>query len=301
MQPAPRDTPSPFTASVDGDRIRLPRGSGAVSMPIVPLPDRLIEWFDEGRRAMYRQLAEEREAVGFFSHHLPVVVTRSGEGIFPFSCGNKGVGFLPRAEHLAEFVDLYRHTIERTRGLPWRDSLAERLEAVTRFQLDHAAVDHRCLGTLEIFEKATFRNLQRDPVASLLFTGSCPSYTSFQLNCGVEILGEGDARLEFLRLSRALFEYDGFHIAQPRFRHAYLFWIVEIVDKTPYRVEVPMASGEDDGFAWDGDAEEALGGIPGLVRRHVREQIEAHARSRGLDRVTGAFVAEIRHAMRLAR
>jgi len=166
-------------------------------------------------------------------------VTRGDSELFPFSCGNKGVGFLPRAGHLPEFLELYRSTMERTRGLPWRSSLDARLEAVARFQLDREAVDRRCLGTLEIFEKATFRNLQRHPSASLLFTGSCPVYTSFQLNCGVEILGEGDPRLEFLRLSRALFEYDGFHIAQPRFRHAYLFWIVEVVDKTPYRVEPP--------------------------------------------------------------
>jgi len=301
MEPARRDTPPHFTASVDVDRITLPLGPDTVVMPIVSLPDPLIEWFDEGRRGMYRQLAEDREPVGFFSHHLPVVVTRSGEGLFPFSCGNKGVGFLPRAERLAEFADLYRKTIERTRGLPWRNSLTERLEAVTRFQLDRTAVDHRCLGTLEIFEKATFRNLQRDPVASLLFTGSCPSYTSFQLNCGVEILGEGDPRLEFLRLARTLFEYDGFHIAQPRFRHAYLFWIIEVVDKTPHRLDVSAPTAGEGGLTWEREAEEAVRGIPGLVRRRVREQLEAHARARGFDRVTGAFVAEIRHAMRLSR
>jgi hypothetical protein len=289
---------------VDGDRAFVDLPSGPGKLPVIALPDRLIDWIDGGRRAMYERIVgtEDGQAVDFFSQHLPAVLTYNYDSVFPFNCGNKGVGFLPKAECLDEFVGLYRETLEQTRGAPWRESLRSRLEAVSRFNFDRDAIDYRCLGSLEIFEKKTFHNLLQLPLAALLYTGTCPTYTSFQLNCVVEVIAPDDPRHGFLALSRTMFEYDGFHIAQPRFAYAYVFWISEAVEKTPHRVATPLSSEQSPApgeLVWQEEAAAALGAVPGIVRSHVREQIEAYARSRGFSTVTVALVQEARRAMRL--
>ncbi len=96
-------------------------------------------------------------------------------------------------------------------------------------------IDPYRLGSLEIFEGQTFKNIQNDPRVALLFTGGGPEYLSFQLNCAAEILGAGHPVYEFLRLSRLLFEFEQFHIAQPKYPYAYQFWVCEIKEKTPRR------------------------------------------------------------------
>jgi len=52
MPLAPQDLPSHRPAVVEGDRITLPVAEGERSLPIMALPERLIDWFDGGRRAM---------------------------------------------------------------------------------------------------------------------------------------------------------------------------------------------------------------------------------------------------------
>jgi len=281
-----------------GDTMEVALPSGPTALPLAPLPERLLAWLREGRRELYRALAEDREAPTFFAQHLPALVTW-GQGVFPANCGNKGVGFLPRPERLGEFTYLYRRVMARTRGRPWRESLPERLEAVARLNEGSEAIDPRCLGTLEIFERTALENLRATPLASLLFTGTSPSYLSYQVNCAVEVVGEGDPRHDFLVASRTLFEFDGFHIAQPRFRHAYVFWVSETLDKTPHRVPSPGRGEPGSAVPWEPGAEQALERVPAFVRRHVRGHVEAYARERGFAAVSEDLLAEARRAMRL--
>jgi hypothetical protein len=118
----------------------------------------------------------------------------------------------------------------------------------------------------------------------------------------VDVIGPDDPRHRFLALSRTMFEYDGFHIAQPQFPHAYVFWISEVKDKTPHRVAIrqseTQAPGSDE-LVWQEAAAEILATVPGMVRSHVREQIETYARGRGFRSVTLTVVQEARRAMRL--
>ena len=143
---------------------------------------------------MYEQLTDGSGPVRFFAQHLPMVVSYNAESVFPFTCGNKGVGYLPRTEHLDGLIARYRDTIEECKGKLWQDSLRRRVQAAADFSLDPERIDRRCLVTLEIFERQTIRNLQRMPLASLLFTGQSPNFMSFQVNCAVEIIGPGDPR-----------------------------------------------------------------------------------------------------------
>tara|TARA_Y100000294_G_scaffold95646_1_gene88980 strand:- start:311 stop:1276 length:966 start_codon:yes stop_codon:yes gene_type:complete len=277
--------------SVEPEAMAIDLPNGPKRMPLKVLPEKLVDWMDDGRRGMYERLRGNQNSNGmFFSQHLPVLVTHNPDSAFPFNCGNKGVGFLPKAEYLEEYTELYLKTMEQTRGLPWAKSLEKRLETVSEFNFNHDVIDYRCLTSLEIFEKRTFSNLCSMPLASLHYTGTCPSYVSFQLNCGVEILGQEDPRHTFVMLSRTMFEYDSFHITQPQFPYAYLFWISEVHDKTPHRVEeqpdkVQYLSQTGD-MQWDSEAIESVNRAPGMIRQHIREQVEKYARERGFQIIT---------------
>lgn len=283
--------------SVEGDSLVVTLPDGPVRLPLVPAAKEFSDWVDEGRRAMYEQLLEGRAPVRFFAQHLPMVVTYNAGAVFPFNCGNKGVGQLPREEHLPYFIRRYRHALEASKGEPWRDSLELRLRTVAELNLDPERVDRRCLATLEIFERQTYQNLQGTPLASLLFTGQSPDFKSFQLNCAVEIVGPGDPRHTFITLARTMFEYDDFHITQHNFPFAYVFWISECISKTPFRVQrepPPPADGADPSLPWDAEALEAIGRAPPMIQPHIRSLVERYAAARGFPRVSLAVVQEAR-------
>lgn len=279
--------------------VRSPNCS--LTLPVTALPAPLISWFAEGKLDIYRQLLADPAKVDFFHQHLPVLVTHVPGSPFPFNCGNKGVGFLPKHEFLAGYIELYRQTIEASKSIPWRNSLPDRITAARSFHENREAIDFRCLTSIEIFQKQTFRNLQHYPLASLLFTGSTPEYRSFQLNCAVEIIDREDPRFTFIRLSRRLFEFDGFHIAQPDFAYGYIFWISEIMDKTPHRVAEQTARDSEATpvtLRWDEEALSILHTVPAWHRSQMKNQIERYGVERGFERITMEVVAEARKVLR---
>ncbi len=199
----------------------------------VELPDAFMEWVIAGRESMYDVL-EGKGTAPFFEAHLPVVVTYSRNEPIPFNTGNKGVGLLPQEETLEQYCELLDETLNRTRDLPTKTSLPERLHAA-RTMVERRDVSNRALVTLEIFEKQTFQNLCDFPVATLHYTDRGPHYRSFQIDSVVEVLTGEHPVHRFALLSRQLFEQDAFHITQTKFPYAYRFHPVKIRDKTPHR------------------------------------------------------------------
>ena len=282
---------------VDDNSILIDLEDGPRRFPLRPLPLDKIEWMENGRRRVYDTIQNGRaETLTGPSHHLPMVTTYSARSTFPFNCCNKGVGFQPKKEYLDVCIEHLRHVHETTRGKPWRESLNERVEAARWFYFNREMIDYRACATLEIFEKTTFANLQRTPMASLLYTGDSPIFVSFQLNTVVEIIDQDDPRHTFTMLMRTLFESEPFHIYQPQFPYAYIFWISQVIDKTPVRVkEQPTKIQyvvEEGGIEWDDDALEAVGRAPSLIQEYIRDLIEDYARQRGFKVITSAFVEE---------
>ncbi len=270
-------------------------------LPLLSLPGKYIDWIDQGRKGMYDKILGKSESVRFFAQHLPVIVTYSESNIFPFNCSNKGIGFIPKKEYLSEFIDLFQETLHNTRGKPWQKSIEERVNAISKFYFDHEKIDHRAMTSLEIFEKNTYQNLSQTPLASLLFTGDAPDYISFQLNCAVEVIGQDDPRHTFIMLARTMFEYDSFHIAQPQFPYAYIFWISEITDKSPYRVQkqndkVQYIKTKGD-LHWQADAIESISRAPGMIRQFIKEKIEDYARERGFTEIDLQLVREAKNTL----
>lgn len=166
-----------------------------------------------------------------FAAHLPVLATWvEGEG-FP-NLAAKGFGLIARPERLEGFIRLFEAVVAETATIPWAESLPRRINAARAFYADPEAVDPRCLGGLEIFEGVTFRYLQVNPRASLLYVEGGPQYRSFQIDGTIEIVGEGALPYRFLRAMRALFEHERFHFQQPAYPWGYIFWVERVKDKS---------------------------------------------------------------------
>ena len=208
--------------------------------PIMPAD--FLKWQCKTRRDLFESLLRG-EYPRFLQSHLPVVSTSNGpEAAFPIRSSNKGVGLLPIASELERYVLELEDCLERTRELPPKETLEERIEVVRKLYDRPEYVDRRLFGTIEIFHGQTYRNLLRDSRASLLFTGLGPRYMSYQLDCHVEMIAEGNMHFRFIRAMRTLFERDRFHIQQPPHMLGYLFTLAEAIDKTPKPVRRSRAT-----------------------------------------------------------
>jgi len=286
---------------VETNAVAVDLPQGAVRLPLQSLPSQYADWLEAGRRHLYESLAGQTHSVRFFSQHLPVLVTQTEGRVFPFNCCHKGVGLIPKAEYLSEFIELFRSTLAKTENQPWQESLQQRIQAVSKFYFDREKIDYRAMSTLEIFQRQTLQNLRRIPLAGLLFCGDGPDYVSFQLNCAVEILEPDEPRHTFVVLARSLFEHDSFHLTQRHFPHAYIFWISEVIDKTPFRVATtPERSTPPvpaDGLRWDEEAWLAFQHAPAMIQTHIREQIENYARCKGVTEINLRLVQQAKEEL----
>lgn len=253
--------------------------------PRVRLPQGFVDWVIEGRHAMY-DLLEGKSHASFFGSHLPVVVTFSRDTSFPFNTGNKGVGLSPLPEKIDDYIELYKDTFRASTELPWEESLPMRLGAVRKF-IGGADVSDEVLLSLEIFEKTTFANLCDFPIATLHYTGDGPIYRSYQINAVVQIVSPEHPAYGFAHMSRQLFEYDDFHITQTQFPYAYVFYPVEVKDKTPFprrdappRAEMPR-EWSDMSLVWEEEVLAQLARAPGFVQKFIIRATEDYARQQG--------------------
>lgn len=205
--------------------------AGSPAEGAVELPWDFVDWQLRERLHIFEAL-ERGVMPTTFSAHLPAVSTLN-DGGFPIHCCNKGVGLTPRDELIPELVREIDDTLRWCQERSWNETQARRIE-VARLLYDHAdKVDARRFGLIEIFRGTTYANLCRDPRAALLFTGEAPSWRSYQVNVVAEIVEPDDPRFQLIRGMRLLFESDRFHIQQLRYPMGYLFWVHEVIEKTP--------------------------------------------------------------------
>ncbi len=268
--------------------------------PRVRLPDTFVDWIVEGRKAMYDMLEGQGHAP-FFGSHLPVVVTQSRHDRFPFNTGNKGLGLLPVPEKVDDYCQLYQETFQRGREEEWSQSLQTRLAAVRSF-ISSEDIWPEALVSLEIFEKTTFANLADFPIATLHYTGDGPVYKSFQVNTVVQIVPPEHPAYRFAFLSRQLFEYDSFHITQTMFPYAYVFYPVEVRDKTPYprRADGPAPAQPKEWaemkLVWDDSVLEQLVRAPAMIQKFIIRITEEYAREHGHSSVSLEMFNTVRGA-----
>lgn len=198
------------------------------------LPEKFLEWQSTARMMAFEKMMNaDSRAVRSMPAHLPVLLTY-GEGDFPANLTTRGIGLLPKEEYLAYYTSSLEKVLQETAGKALSETLTARLAAVQEFYENPAHFDDACLGGLEIFEGQTLKNMRTDPRAALLYTGAAPKYPSYQFNGLLKIITPDDLHYRFLLAARELFARDAFHIHQIKYPNGYLFYPVEILDKTPF-------------------------------------------------------------------
>ena len=135
----------------------------------------------------------------FNAGHLPVVGTWS-EGSAFANLANKGVGFTPKDEHIDHYLSIVEGAVDQIQKLPPHavdDTRSLRIAAAREFYAHPEHIDWRRLALLEIFEGETYRNIVRNPVAAVLWTGDSPVFLSFQVDCVVEMITPEHPRYRF--------------------------------------------------------------------------------------------------------
>jgi hypothetical protein len=205
-------------------------------LKIRELPEKFIRWQLDYKNRIYDAI-EKDEYIAFNAGHLPVVGTWNNDALFP-NLANKGIGFTPKDEYIGHYLELVESAVEKISKLPphaVNETRDLRISTAREFYANPDHIDWRRLGLLEIFEGTTYKNLTKNPMASVLWTGNSPVFVSFQVDCVVEIITTEDPRYRFSWAMRRLFEYEPFHVVQTMFPYAYCFWVYSYTDKTPKR------------------------------------------------------------------
>ncbi len=209
---------------------------------VVELPDVFVQWQCDERKRVYDGLLK-KEMPKFWGAHLPVLSTLNDlRSAHPIRLSNKGVGLLPRQEHLDAYLDEIAVCLSACEGRPPNETRTERVVVARKLYENPEHIERTTLGTIEIFLGQTYKNLGKDPRCCLLFTGGGPRYPSYEFSCRAEIVLETEKRFRFIKGMRLLFEMERFHIQQPQFLLGYVFHVGRNADKTPHRVQ-PRASG----------------------------------------------------------
>jgi hypothetical protein len=221
---------------VENDKAVFSQNGSSQNFEIAELPEKFIGWQLDYKHKIYDAI-EKDEYIAFNAGHLPVVGTWDEDSLVP-NLANKGVGFTPKDEYLDHYLKIVEDAVEQIQKLPphaVNDTRDLRIKTAREFYAHPEHIDWRRLGLLEIFEGSTFKNLSKNPFASVLWTGNSPVFVSFQVDCVVEIITPEDPRYRFSWAMRRLFEYEPFHVVQTMYPYSYCFWVMSWKDKTPKR------------------------------------------------------------------
>jgi len=221
---------------VEGGKARIRLNGEVREFEVKELPESFIRWQLDYKHRIYDAI-EKDEYVRFNAGHLPVVGTWSEDSTFP-NLANKGVGFTPKDEHIDHYLSVIEKAVGEIEKLPPHavdETRSLRIAAAREFYAHPEHVDWRRLALLEIFEGGTFKNLTRNPMAAVLWTGDSPVFVSFQVDCVVEVITPEHPRYRFAWAMRRLFEYEPFHVVQTLFPYAYTLWVHDWKEKTPKR------------------------------------------------------------------
>lgn len=198
------------------------------------LPQDFLNWQSIARLNAFQMMADfNSEKVRTMPAHLPVLATY-GTGDFPVNLTSRGIGLLPKDEFIIPLCELFERVISESKDQPWQETLPKRLAAIKTFYEKPDQFDSQMLGGLEIFEGQTVENLKNNPKAALLYSGEAPRFPSYQMNGIMRFIFPGDIHFRFLLAARELFANDAFHIHQVRYPFGYLFYPLEIKNKTPF-------------------------------------------------------------------
>ena len=206
---------------------------GISNYSLKSLPDTFLFWQIRARLNLLESIKKNGvESIKTQPAHLPVLASL-GNAPFYVNLSTRGIGLLPKKNKIQKFIDLFNSVREKFKNKPWRETITERMETLMILYNNVDNFNKSLLGGLEIFGGETQKNLKNYPLASLLYSGESPKFISFQFNGLITFIKENDLYYQFLLAARELFARDYFHVPQIQYPYGYLFYLVEIKEKTP--------------------------------------------------------------------
>ncbi|HDR91288.1 MAG TPA: pyridoxamine 5'-phosphate oxidase family protein [candidate division Zixibacteria bacterium] len=193
------------------------------------LPEKFIKWAYHQRAEVVRsQLADEeisRDSFFIaFTRHTPAIITNGSAGL---NGSIKGIGFLPKKEFLGGILKKYKTHIQSPPDETYSRRGLQLLNDLVWAEGRDEIIDFTVMGTLELALDHTWRNLQENDRATLLFYQ--PPMISYEVRCRAEI-HIGDEIHEFINAQHDV--YHGSNIDKWDKRPAYLFRLEEIFDNS---------------------------------------------------------------------
>jgi hypothetical protein len=201
-------------------------------MAAVVIPESFVQWAYVQRGELIRRQAEGEKVPSHeiflgFSRHNPAIVSSGSGGL---NASIKGVGFVPKQEHLQDTIDAYLAHINKG----WRDGYsAEGLQLLMKHAYGvgcRDCIDFTMFSSLELAKKHSWANLTANPQVTLLFYE--PPMISFEVRGRAEIFESG------LYHTLVNAQHDVYHKPNPARwadRPAYIFHIEEIWDNSASR------------------------------------------------------------------
>ena len=205
--------------------IRWDRGL-ETRLPLTRLPQAFMEWQIRTRiRNLKFFLTGEGDHD--FAVHTGYMATLGAPGGFPLNAAAKGIGLLPQGDFPSLTAEI-EALVARAVAQGEKETREERLQFLLRLY-ETVPMDPRVLTTIELYGKATWRNVLADPRCTVLFS----SYRglSYAVNGVVEIVLPGDPVYRYV-----VALHDLFHPPRgPRREYpaVYRIWACETWDKTP--------------------------------------------------------------------
>ena len=197
------------------------------------LDETFFNWQIQTRAKSLKIFLGLEKNVPNFSPHTVVMSTFSDEEEFPINSCIKGLGLVPKEEHLARLTSKAMELIDLAKQKGVNETFRERVNFLLELYENPDIFDRTVLSSIEMFYKRSYKNVLKDPRATLLFYDQMSGY-SVMFNVVVELVPRGS---DFYRYVTAV--HDLFHVPRDpsvrtdRYEYVYRFWPVEAYDKTP--------------------------------------------------------------------
>lgn len=197
------------------------------------LNDEFFNWQVQTRLKSLKIFLGLEKGVPNFSPHSVVMSTFSNEEEFPINSCIKGLGLVPKEQHLERLAKRAKELIDLARKNGINETLRDRIQFLLELYEQPEIFDRSVLSSIEMFYKRSYKNVLEDPRATLLFYDHLSGY-SVMFNVVVELVPRGTAFYEYVTAV-----HDLFHVPRDpsvrtdRYEYVYRFWPVEAYDKTP--------------------------------------------------------------------
>lgn len=205
-----------------------------VSYPLNAIPDPLYEPMAS---AFDGDLHPQIKIQNLYESTLmkPAVCTLNAGGPFPINTATKIVRLTLTDDAIDDKLDDLEGQLLALQGRPFKETLQDRIDLYRDLYKDDRKIDRLRLGAVEMFQDATYSNIQRDPRVALSFCWTKHNQQAaigYQINCVTEISRPGETFYRFMRCLRSLFSFKFLEMRGAEYACAYKFWVCEAKEKS---------------------------------------------------------------------